>query len=37
VSYIAQPGGSVQDKSIIAQADKYGMAMAFTEVRLFHH
>jgi phosphoribosylaminoimidazolecarboxamide formyltransferase/IMP cyclohydrolase len=37
VSYIAQPGGSVQDKQIIAQCDKYGMAMAFTDVRLFHH
>lgn len=37
VSYIAQPGGSVQDKAVIAQADKYGMAMAFTGVRLFHH
>ena len=37
VSYVAQPGGSVRDDLVIAQADKYGMAMAFTGMRLFHH
>lgn len=37
VTYIAQPGGSVQDKAVTAAADKYGMVMAHTGVRLFHH
>jgi len=37
VSYIAQAGGSEKDKAVIAQADKYGMVMAFTGLRLFHH
>ncbi|MEY8372871.1 phosphoribosylaminoimidazolecarboxamide formyltransferase [Merdimmobilis hominis] len=37
VSYIAQPGGSVRDDNVIATCDKYGIAMAFTGVRLFHH
>lgn len=37
VKYIAQPGGSVQDENVIAACDEYGMAMAFTNVRLFHH
>jgi phosphoribosylaminoimidazolecarboxamide formyltransferase/IMP cyclohydrolase len=37
VSYVAQPGGSVQDGSIIECCNEYGMAMAFTGVRLFHH
>lgn len=37
VRYIAQPGGSVRDDSVIACCDKYGMAMAFTGIRLFHH
>jgi len=37
VSYISQPGGSVQDKAVTAQADKYGMAMCMTGVRMFHH
>jgi phosphoribosylaminoimidazolecarboxamide formyltransferase/IMP cyclohydrolase len=37
VSYVAQPGGSVQDQNIIDTCDEYGMAMAFTGVRLFHH
>jgi phosphoribosylaminoimidazolecarboxamide formyltransferase / IMP cyclohydrolase len=37
VSYIAQPGGSVQDEAVIAAADEYNMVMAFTGVRLFHH
>ena len=37
VKYIAQPGGSVRDDQAIACCDKYGMAMAFTGIRLFHH
>ena len=37
VKYIEQPGGSVRDDLVIECADKYGMAMAFTEIRLFHH
>ena len=37
VQYIAQPGGSIRDDQVIATADKYGMVMAFTGVRLFHH
>ena len=37
VKYIAQPGGSVRDDNVIATCDKYGMAMAFTGIRLFHH
>ncbi len=37
VKYIAQSGGSVRDDLVIECADKYGMAMAFTEIRLFHH
>lgn len=37
VKYIAQPGGSVQDDIVIKAADEYDMAMAFTNVRLFHH
>ncbi len=37
VQYIAQAGGSVRDDNVIATCDKYGMAMAFTGVRLFHH
>lgn len=37
VSYIAEPGGSIRDDLVIACADKYGMAMAFTGMRLFHH
>ena len=37
VSYIAQPGGSIRDDLVIECADKYGMAMAFTGMRLFHH
>ena len=37
VSYIAQPGGSVRDDLVIEACDKYGIAMAFTGVRLFHH
>lgn len=37
VSYIAQPGGSVRDDHVIETCNRYGMAMAFTHVRLFHH
>ena len=37
VKYIAQPGGSVRDDLVIQCCDKYGMAMAFTGIRLFHH
>ena len=37
VQYIAQPGGSIRDDQVIATADKYGMVMAFTGIRLFHH
>ena len=37
VKYIAQPGGSVRDDAVIDCCDKYGMAMAFTGIRLFHH
>ena len=37
VKYIAQPGGSVRDDHVIATCNKYGMAMAFTGIRLFHH
>jgi len=37
VQYIAQAGGSVRDDHVIQTCDKYGIAMAFTGVRLFHH
>ena len=37
VCYIAQPGGSVRDQDVIDTCNKYGMAMAFTGIRLFHH
>ena len=37
VSYIAQPGGSVRDDLVIEACDKYGIAMAVTGMRLFHH
>ncbi len=35
--YIAQPGGSIRDDQVIATANKYGMVMTFTGMRLFHH
>ena len=35
--YVAEPGGSVRDDDVIATADKYGMVLAFTGMRLFHH
>ena len=37
VEYIAQAGGSVRDDNVIETCDKYGIAMSFTGVRLFHH
>ena len=37
VKYIAQPGGSVRDDAVIETCNKYGIAMAFTGIRLFHH
>ncbi len=37
VSYIAEPGGSIRDDIVIECCDKYGIAMAFTGMRLFHH
>ncbi len=37
VKYIAEPGGSIRDDNVIETCDKYGMAMAFTGIRLFHH
>ena len=35
--YIVQPGGSIRDDHVIATCDQYGIAMAFTGTRLFHH
>ncbi len=37
VKYIAEPGGSVRDDAVIETCNKYGMVMAFTGIRLFHH
>ena len=37
VRYIAEPGGSIRDDAVIECADKYGMTVAFTGMRLFHH
>lgn len=37
VKYVAQPGGSIRDDNVIDTCNKYGMAMAFTGMRLFHH
>lgn len=37
VSYIAEPGGSIRDDIVIECSNKYGIAMAFTGMRLFHH
>ena len=37
VTVIAQPGGSIRDDNVIETCNKYGMAMAFTGIRLFHH
>ena len=37
VQYIAEPGGSIRDDNVIETANKYGMTMCFTGMRLFHH
>ena len=37
VSYIAEPGGSIRDDNVIEVCNRYGIAMAFTGMRLFHH
>lgn len=37
VAYIAEPGGSIRDDHVIMTCNKYGIAMAFTGIRLFHH
>jgi phosphoribosylaminoimidazolecarboxamide formyltransferase/IMP cyclohydrolase len=37
VAYVVQPGGSIRDEDVIKAADDYGMVMAFSGVRLFHH
>ena len=37
VQYIVEPGGSIRDDHVIHTANKYGMVMAFTGMRLFHH
>ncbi|MFR6041958.1 MAG: phosphoribosylaminoimidazolecarboxamide formyltransferase, partial [Dysosmobacter welbionis] len=37
VQYIVEPGGSIRDDHVIETANKYGMVMAFTGMRLFHH
>ncbi len=37
VTYVAEPGGSIRDDLVIETCDKYGMVMAFTGMRLFHH
>ncbi len=37
VKYVAEPGGSIRDDHVIATCNKYGMVMAFTGIRLFHH
>lgn len=37
VTYVAEPGGSIRDQNVIDECNKYGMAMCFTGLRLFHH
>lgn len=37
VSYVAEPGGSIRDDNVIETADRYGMLVCFTGMRLFHH
>ena len=37
VQYIVEPGGSIRDDNVIETANKYGIVMAFTGMRLFHH
>ena len=36
-SYIVEPGGSIRDDNVIETANKYGITMVFTGMRLFHH
>ena len=36
-AYIVEPGGSIRDDNVIETANKYGITMAFTGMRLFHH
>ena len=35
--FIVQPGGSIRDDNVIETADRYGIVMSFTGIRLFHH
>ncbi len=37
VSYVVEPGGSIRDDNVIETADKYGMVVCFSGMRLFHH
>lgn len=37
VTYVAQPGGSIRDDNVIETCDRFGMVMAMTGMRLFHH
>ena len=37
VTYISQPGGSTRDGEVIEACQEYGMSMAFSNLRLFHH
>ena len=37
VRYVVEPGGSVRDDQVIETCDKFGIAMAFNGIRLFHH
>ena len=37
VEYISEPGGSIRDDNVIETCDRYGITMAFSGVRLFHH
>ena len=37
VNYVAEPGGSIRDDHVIETADRYGMVLSFTGMRLFHH
>ena len=37
VQFVAQPGGSIADEEVISACKEFGMSMAFTDLRLFHH
>ena len=37
VKYVVQPGGSKRDEEVISASNEYGIAMAFSGIRLFHH